>query len=381
MKIWLYLLPPLTYWGGSEKYFMDLAIWLEKLWNDVEIITSKQSFFSWTYSKLLSIVYLRKIKAIERFSEKEINNTLGRVKWKQINLNEINNEFKKYDIVYSRNEIVDLIPLLKFNSNKNNVLIWIHTALKYYHTGNIHEKIHNVVYSKMIYGMLIKKFHFFHVAESHSQNILKKWWKRSFIIPHPIDISNSEKKFNKKNINILFVWRLNNQKWIDILIKIIQKISKNYNNISINIAWSWDIFYEKELIKISKHLWNVNYLWHKNKNEINTLYQNNDIVLIPSRYETVNLVWLEAMSHWCIVLASNIPWPQSYINDWENGFLSEVNFESFYSNLIKILILFEKKLDFIEGISEKSQNYISKFHNKKNNYEKLLTEMRKLKNT
>lgn len=100
------------------------------------------------------------------------------------------------------------------------------------------------------------------------------------------------------NIDILFASRLVHEKWVDILIECIEKYH-NDDNLSGNISWHIcsDGYEQWHIEKLAEKYEHVHYYGKISSIEIKKLYENADVLFMPSRFlETFWLTALEALS-------------------------------------------------------------------------------------
>jgi len=132
-KIALFMLPLLTQGGGAEKYFIDLARNLRERGFETDVVTMDERFFA-RFAKLLYLLAYRKwfrhIDISGRESEEAVKKQLGGARWIKASRKNLGRILNDYDIIYSKNELVDL-GLLKFIGYKKlpPVIVGVHTPL------------------------------------------------------------------------------------------------------------------------------------------------------------------------------------------------------------------------------------------------------------
>lgn len=135
------------------------------------------------------------------------------------------------------------------------------------------------------------------------------------------DINNRRNK-NENIINILFVGQLTEMKGAKTLLKVIKKIGKQKNKI-INFTIVGDGPYRDRFLQLdSRH---VNVLGNVLPDNINEIYVNSDIFILPSLSEGRPNVIYEAMASQCAIVASNVGGIHEQVKDGYNGFLVEAN--------------------------------------------------------
>ncbi len=145
-------------------------------------------------------------------------------------------------------------------------------------------------------------------------------------IPNFIDISNTHclDYSDLKSNQLLFVWRLSPEKWIDIAIQAVWYLVKKWiNSIELIIIGDWPEKYK--LKKLVSNLWlknHIKFLWRIDNNNLGKYYKESWIILMPSVWlENNPLVALEAMKYWRPIIASNVGWFPDLIEDGKNGYL------------------------------------------------------------
>lgn len=374
MKIVFFSVFPLEYWWWLEKYYIETAKNLRNHFNDIEDITivNLNNIFYEKFCKIISLSQIYKINPTYRYSEKEIKNNLEWIKWIKVWFNDLSNFLNKYDSIYTKNEILELIILKFIKLRKNiNLIAWVHTAPVYPISNSIYSIIHNFLYWWIIYKFLAKRVDKFHVINNDNLIFLKWMFPNKIIekIYNPFDFDNFIKKsslynwkyqFDRNKINILWIWRLTEQKGIKDLIFIIDNINQNINykdKIIWNILWEWEL--KNEIENISKIYDNIKYFWHIENNLIPNIIENNDLFISTSKWEWFPYNILEAQAFWLPVIAYNISWCNDIIENWINWFLVN-NIDDFKKKLVDFI---SKKV-YLDKNKIKSY-IISKFDNNK----------------
>ena len=103
----------------------------------------------------------------------------------------------------------------------------------------------------------------------------------------------------------------------------------------------------------------INFLGHVNNTDLQSLYPKYTFYVSTSLFEGNPKTVLEAMSHGCVVLISNIDNHKELVNNSENGFLIDLK-DNFYKKLINIID--DTSVDFDE-ISKNASNFVYKNNN------------------
>jgi len=170
-------------------------------------------------------------------------------------------------------------------------------------------------------------------SHEHKRKILTNYTvnnKDIKIIPLGTDVPKSkENKSNDKNsINILYVGRFEQRKGIDLLLNaipiVLQKTDKNIKFQIIGkahngIDYENNFYNEHNLSKSST----VDFLGEITGDSLIPFYQNCDIFVAPSRWESFGLIYIEAMSYAKPIIACNNGGAKSIIRNNIDGLLVE----------------------------------------------------------
>lgn len=151
---------------------------------------------------------------------------------------------------------------------------------------------------------------------------------------------------NKINNSFIFVGRLVQRKNVDLIIKALEKY-KSITDFTFNIIGAGEE--ESSLMNLTRSFQLNNRVFFNgflNRNQIIEKLNENEIFIMLSENETFGLVYIEAMSRGCIVIASTDGGMKNIIQHGINGFLCDNKDENYlFKLLIKInnLSLSEKK--------------------------------------
>lgn len=134
-------------------------------------------------------------------------------------------------------------------------------------------------------------------------------------------------------IRILYASRLVPEKWVDILINLIEYAEQKSYDIQ------WEICSDgqeaNKIIELSKKYKNVQYHGKISRTELDTLYANVDTLLMPSRFlEMFGLTALEAIKQWTPVIGPRKWWLKDFI--WREYELDEENPIQSFEKIIKL---------------------------------------------
>lgn len=370
-KAGLFMLPLLTQGGGAEKYFIDLARNLRDRGIEADVITMDEKFFR-RFARALHIFalgnFLGKIDTSGREKEDTIRQQLGKAQWIKTNLKNLGRTLRNYDVIYSKNELVELIFLKLVGSKKlPPIIVGVHTPINYPETKSLISKLHNFLYSGFIYRWLLRGAKCVHICNSSTKYIIENKFKlNSKLVFYPFSTQNifesaRNYKFNinfdcgKKNI--IFLGRLSEQKGFRTLVNIIGEIDENQGlkeKICLNIFGSGDKEYENKLKDISEEVSFVRYFGHIENKFIPDILSQQDLMIAPSKWETLPFAVLEAQSLGVPVIAFDIPGPGDIIMTGKTGFLvkSEKEFIEKIRDFAQEKINFEK-VEIVQNIKNK----------------------------
>ena len=120
-------------------------------------------------------------------------------------------------------------------------------------------------------------------------------------------------------VRMIYIWRLSSLKWVDILLKAINELKKEWvHNFKLDIIWDWEE-YENLSNYIQKNkLDNVKLLWKKSHDEIiSNILPNTDILINPSHQEWLPTTVLEWLISKCVVVATDVWWTSEISDKWD----------------------------------------------------------------
>lgn len=150
-------------------------------------------------------------------------------------------------------------------------------------------------------------------------------WHKFEYIPNFVDLnlfSPPEQERKDGKIRILFPRRLTSVRGINEAARAAEILTKKYDHLEFHfVGRAHDDNLEKEMVRWSAKHPNIYYYW-KAPQDMPKVYQNVDIVLIPSKStEGTSLSCLEAMAAGCGVIASYVGGLPNLIIDGYNGLL------------------------------------------------------------
>lgn len=178
--------------------------------------------------------------------------------------------------------------------------------------------------------------------------------EKIFYIPNPIPYTEKE-EMNKENI-ILFLGRVTKEKGVDTLIKAWKLLENKY------IAWKLQIVGDgkdkEEFIELAQKLKLKNIEFKNSTQTPEEYYRKSKVFVLPSLFEGMPMVILEASFFENIVISSKTAGGLKMIEDGKNGYLFEIGNEEELSQKIEKVILDKEKN---KQIIEKSNKDLEKY--------------------
>ena len=171
---------------------------------------------------------------------------------------------------------------------------------------------------------MLKKMDAFIVLSDYMKRnlILNRFEEEKIQVIHPFSVcdtqKSSESSEEKSHLNLLYVGQLIRGKGVDLLIRIVNKISCPYH---LHIVGTGN---DETFLKHQVGLYGL-----QNKvtfvgwtNDVSSYYQNTDLVLVPSRWqEPFGLIGIEAYCHKKPVIAFDIGGTSEWLQDNKTGFI------------------------------------------------------------
>ena len=323
----------LNYAGGCEKNFMKLGLWLKKHNYEVKFITATHEFNNF-YCRIA-----RQGKHEQNITNEEIEDRYEIDNYRRFTLIDLilptKNRYiilktlKESDVIYSRNEIFEVLILRYFfRINLKNIVFGFHTPIQYPVARTFKSKLHNLLYTSRFYNYMIggSKVRALVLTENDKKIMIKYNSKQRIkVIPNPIDDALFVNKVQKKSnrFSVYYIGRMTEQKGIDTIRDSINELSK------IKVFSSMDFYFigsgsEEHMLKeIAKKFTNCYFLGFKNN--IYKYYHLADITLVPSLWEGFPYSILEAQASGTPVISSNIPGSSDIVQDNLTGWLIRPN--------------------------------------------------------
>ena len=325
--------------GGMEHFCIQTAKHLSGLKGIQADCVTMDDAFNIRYNKLHSFYFLRKFKqsTLYRESRKSIETRLDKADYlKCANFIELTKTLRKYDLIYSRNEITEafLFQYLVGYHRIPPVIFGCHCPHRYIGASTFHSRLHNILYSSSIYTHLAKRATGFHTISKNDTQAIKEQFKHHPVkkVANPFDAIGYAARANElkrpfdldsSHYNVLWAGRLTEQKGITQLCDLIDIVNRTHNK---KIAWHIcgnGELKEKILLSAAEHS-NVYFHGHIDRETMPAAYANVDLFISTSQWgETYAYTPREANSLGIPVLSYNISGYNEIIDDGINGKLTE----------------------------------------------------------
>jgi glycosyltransferase involved in cell wall biosynthesis len=147
--------------------------------------------------------------------------------------------------------------------------------------------------------------------------------KKVVVLPNAVNMPNekTERVFHKEPMQVLFVGRFASNKGINILMDAVRELNKEgYQNIlQFNLVGKGPLF---EMFSTTFKAPNVNYLGFADDDKLVELYKQNDLFVLPTFFEGMPTVVLEAMSYGMPIIVTDTGATTDLVND-SNGYIIE----------------------------------------------------------
>ena len=193
-----------------------------------------------------------------------------------------------------------------------------------------------------------------------------------YIIPNFSEVPEYKKRFNEKEIKIIFARRFEEYRGTRIFTQAINNLLKKYSNVQVTLAGdgsdkSW---IEKNILFKER----VNFMRYEAEDSIK-IHSNYDIAVVPTRgSEGTSLSLLEAMAAGCAVVSTYVGGLSNIVLDGYNGFLVEPKVEAIEEAVEKLIL--SKKLR--ERIAQKGYETVKEAFSKEKWEEKWIQVIKKI---
>lgn len=344
---------PIEFMGGTEKWMNNTAKTVQK-YEEARVLSIHPHIAN-AYGMIVP-----KRKYDSRINESELHNHLSlnyqsfmpfTKKWKNTK-----NIFLKSRLIYTRYEILEFLIVMYFSgiSGFKKTIAGVHSPFMYSDPISFFDKLHNVIYGSVLYKFMFRQIKRVHVLNRKDKKYLNAIFKLQNVVYVPNGVANpkvirNQNANNNSQLRVLFVGELSMRKGVDVLIKIIKHAPKH-----IKFTIAGDGFFKKEMISLVKKYNNVEYQGYVGKRKLDQLYREHEVLILPSRAESMSLALLEAISYGLVIIDSK---------NIKLGLDKRVEFSCDNKNIKSYLITL-KKLSNMKKLNKLNKIYIKTYFTK-----------------
>ncbi len=357
MKVALFTLQPLELGGGWERFLINYGKChtATRPLDQIAIISVTDSLFHRLTHPFMWMIRRSHLAYVQnRIDPADIYNQCSPVDYHRCNsLDELLVTLSNFDVIYSKNEFLDLLFLRYFHlRTKVPVIVGTHCAQYYPNPERSYfRSFRNFIYVSLLYDLTSRFVGAWHVLNSESRSYVQRWHATKPIatIPYPYvsaDRSRTSKSQpqpparSDETVRILWAGRLTQQKGYRELADIINSLSiSNSASIQWLIAGSGED--HEQVHRLLGTSPSVHFLGHVSHGGVLDLMNASDIFLSTSIWESWPNVINEALDSGIIIVASDIPGHSDMLVNQPHSYLYQTT-----GHALSILTsLFSKKLE------------------------------------
>lgn len=296
--------------GGAERVLVLMANNLAKnINNEVSVIILYKTEQAYTLDSAVKIIQLRQTKFIPNFTLDSIFNLAKHYRIKS----------RRPDILISLSTTTNFISIIVAKLFSIKIIAQEHISYTGYSADN-------AIITKISRKYLYKVADIVTVLTSHDVANYKKLGVNVHVLPNPCSFKPIIENYHDRSKTILAAGSLDryHHKGFDSLISIMAPIFEEYPDWRLKIAGSGDYGLE-HLTKLAKEKNILDKVIFTGFTEnISEIMHDSSIFILPSRFEGLPMVLLEAMSQGMACIAFDcVTGPSDIINHNENGLLIE----------------------------------------------------------
>ena len=373
--------------GGFENYLLTTARGLADNYKDLDIhIVTMSPEIVEKLQHVLTVYFMRVQEplAIYRETYDSITQKLGRVTYTRASsLAELAGLLMQADVIYSKNEVLELAVLNRLGMRKlPPVIVGVHTPIYYPNTPSLSAKLHNLIYTGAMYRWLIKHVRSIQVNNADDLELVRHRLKfgNVRVVRQAFDIPALKSAAPDAGaLKIVFVGRLTEAKGIDLLVGTIESLARTRpNDFSVQIAGSGDASIVERVQRLERNTPAVRYLGHVEHSQISALYDWADVTIITSNYETLNKVAIETALAGKVAVCTDIPGPREIIQNGVTGYLLPARPDAFAGRLAELVVLKQSDPKALVRIGRAAYDYITQKFNAGEVYQDMHQEFMRL---
>lgn len=187
-------------------------------------------------------------------------------------------------------------------------------------------------------------------------NLKEEYFSRLYFIDNKIDIP-LVKKINNKTLSVVYIGRGAPQKRVHLIAAIAKKMHES--NINVHFSFVGDV--EKVFNPADYPFCTFHGNIH-DKNKMEEIYSNSDVLLLTSAYEGLPIVVMQMMAYGKVVVSTAVDAIPDYITNEENGFLlsNHLDENEIVAEGVAVLNKLANNRTLLDEIGNKSRQYAEK---------------------
>jgi len=379
MRIVFFRATVLEHGCGIERYFIEAAVGLQERCGDIDalVVTLDERWYRrlvW----LVSVYYLglwrgRKREPAYRLTSAEVGRRLGRVSYVQCRtLVALRRELRACDLIYTSNEVLDL-AVLRLCGKLPPIVAGVHTPPHYQHAPSRGARMHNRIFASLPYRGLLARCRVLHTLNSDDQALYGSARARLVPCPFAMGATVASAPQPSTEFHVLFAGRLMEQKGADLLPRLIDELGRLdlTGDVRVRMAGDGDDGLRRELERCDEEHQDVTYLGEVPQVEMAALYEWSDVVLVPSRDETVSYVVMEAAAHGRPAIVSDIPGLRDQILQGETGFVVPLDPRAMAQQVADLQLLKQQDRVLFRELGRKARRYVAEKYDADRNFNAL----------
>lgn len=347
MQVLIYSPYSLKFFGGGERWIIEVASRLSLLKHKVTIVTTcfGEKIYPSADFRLADSLPLMELPFL-KLPYFGLLLPLPVCFWK------LHRIFKSVDVIYFNN-VFPFQELIMLGVK----LIYKKPVINMYQAPIYGSGGRTKLYQLMVARHIVRFFDAHHVLNEADRQILIEWKAKNIhYIPNGVETD----KFRPSQISsqakfkVLFIGRLNYHKGFDILLKLIEIINHNeefLKNIEFSIIGNGVLRHRAQ--DLEKRYQNVEYLGQINHEALPGFYSLSSLLIMPSRWEGMPLVALEAQSCGLPIVVSDIPGLQEIaLNNKSVTLVKTEDTDAFLKVIGKSYILWRDQMESFEKLSQ-----------------------------
>ena len=178
------------------------------------------------------------------------------------------------------------------------------------------------------------------VGEALKKAIAKYTDKSVVVIPNIVDVDRFviEKKNKRDEFIFISICHLKENKNVDITVKALEKVLKEYDNVKLLVVGDGP---EKEnLMNLAKELSissNIEFVGAVDRKSLNKYINKADAFVLPSKYETFGIAYIEALACGLPIITSKCGGPEDFFSNEIGYMISNTNVDELRNEMINMI--------------------------------------------